>query len=176
MYFIAIVAPEDINKQVLKWKLWMKERYQCVVALRSLAHITLVPPFWMDPALEQDLISSMTIFASQQEKFLVQSAQFSHFGQKVIFIDVTRSDALTRLPPALYEFLLSVGKYPLKQEERSFHPHITVATRDLHKKAFNEAWEHFKEKEYKAGWLAGDISLLRHNGTDWDVIARASFV
>ncbi len=56
MYFIALVAPEDINQQLLKWKIWMLEKYQCEAALRSPAHITLIPPFWMKPELEKDLV------------------------------------------------------------------------------------------------------------------------
>jgi hypothetical protein len=39
MYFIASVCPEEIDKQVMKWKLWMKEKYGCEAALRSPAHV-----------------------------------------------------------------------------------------------------------------------------------------
>lgn len=176
MYFIAIVAPDDINQQVVKWKQWMKERHGCQVALRSPAHITLVPPFWMDPALEEELINSMTAFSRHQNKFVVRLADFSHFDHRVIFIEVINNDELTGLQNELYGFLLKSGKYPLKKDDRLFHPHVTIATRDLHKKAFYEAWEHFKDKKYRVEWLVQAISLLRHNGAGWEVTANTSFV
>lgn len=175
MYFIALVAPEDINKQVLKWKHWMKERYLCEVALKSPAHITLVPPFWMKPALENTLVGAITDFSIHQKNFKVQLENFSHFKPGVIFIGVAENDQLTTMKHDLSRFLLNSGDYPLKEDDRSFHPHVTIATRDLHKTAFTEAWEHFKEKRYAAEWIAQGISLLKHNNRNWDVIATSSF-
>ena len=176
MYFIALVAPEDINKEVLKWKHWMKERYQCEVALRSPAHITLVPPFWMKPELENDLISAMNEFSKQQQVFNVQLNNFSHFKPRVIFVDVVMNEQLIQLKEELFDFLQKTGRYPLKEDKRSFHPHVTIAARDLHKKAFAEAWEHFGEKKYTAGWNVQSISLLKHNSKNWDVAATFPFV
>ena len=54
MYFIALVASDEINQQVLKWKLMMKEKYKCEVALKSPAHITLIPPVWMKTGIGKD--------------------------------------------------------------------------------------------------------------------------
>lgn len=176
MYFIALVAPEDINKQVLKWKHLMKERYQCEVALRSPAHITLVPPFWMKPELENNLVDSITGFSIYQKGFRVHLNNFSHFKSRVIFIDVAANDQLIKIKNDLSRVLLNSGKYPLKEDDRPFHPHVTIATRDLHKMAFNEAWEHFKEKRYAAEWIVQSISLLKHNNKNWDVIANSSLI
>jgi 2'-5' RNA ligase len=175
MYFIALVFPAEINLQVMKWKLWMKEKFGCEAALRSPAHITLIPPCWMKPELENDLILSINRFAANQHKFQVRLANFSNFKPRVIFVDVVPSGTLTVLQKDLGEFLLSLDKYPFKPDERSFHPHVTIATRDLYKRDFYEAWEVFKEKSFEAEWLADSISLLRHNKKNWDVIATSQF-
>jgi 2'-5' RNA ligase len=175
MYFIALVAPEEIKQQVLKWKLWMKERYGCEVALKSPAHITLVPPFWMKPELENNLGDSLITISSTQTSFILQLNNFSSFKPKVIFIDVVPNEPLIKLKNGLFQFLLNEDKYPLEKDDRPFLPHVTIATRDLHKKAFNEAWEHFKEKRYEAQWPAQGVSLLRHNKKNWDVIITSRF-
>lgn len=47
MYFVAIVCPGQINEKVEQFKQWMKDRFGCVVAMKSPAHITLIPPFWL---------------------------------------------------------------------------------------------------------------------------------
>jgi 2'-5' RNA ligase len=175
MYFIALVCPEEINKKVLNWKLWMKEKFGCEAALRSPAHITLVPPFWMKPDLEDRLRNSLIKFSGSRHDFPVQLSNFSTFRPRVIFIDVAQNKQLVNLQDDLFRSLLSEDSYPLKKDEHPFHPHVTIATRDLHKKSFYEAWEHFKETKYETEWTTEGVSLLRHNKKNWDVIATSQF-
>jgi 2'-5' RNA ligase len=175
MYFIALVAPEEINRQVLKWKLWMQEKYQCQVALKSPAHITLIPPFWMSPELETELLHSIHEFSSIQNPFPIKLRNFSGFKPGVLFVDIEKNKRLDDLKEMLENFLLPKEKFHFKKEERRFHPHVTIATRDLRKKAFYEAWEHFKKIEYAAAWRAESISVLKHNKKNWDVLFTSQF-
>jgi 2'-5' RNA ligase len=175
MYFIAILCPEDINQQILKWKLWMRENHACEVALRSPAHITLIPPFWMKPELEDELKNSIGDFANGHHPFPIQLLGFSFFKPRVIFVDLVANEELTHLRADLQQELASGDKFPLAQDDRSFHPHVTIATRDLYKKSFYQAWEHFKEMKYQAQWITNGLSLLRHNKKNWDVIATSQF-
>src|SRR3981081_1230521 len=162
MYFIGMVAPEEINQQVLKWKNLMKEKFECTVALRSPAHITLIPPFWMKAELEDELIETIDKFSEHRNQFMIQLKSFSCFKPSVLFLEVIKNEQLALLRTDLEDFLLGQGKFPLKKETRSFHPHVTIATRDLYKKAFLEAWEIFKNKKYKAEWQAKGVSILHH--------------
>jgi len=170
MYFVALVAPEEINLQVLKWKNFFKEKYGCTVALKSPAHITLLPPFWMNEDLENGLIHSIDEFSAVKNKFEVSLRGFAAFKPKVIYVDVLKNKILDEFHESLNDFIYSQSKYPVKKEDRPFHPHVTLAARDLYKKAFNEAWGIFSEKKYGASWLVQGISLLRHNKKNWDVI------
>lgn len=175
LYFIALVAPDHINADVLKWKYRMKERYQCVVALRSPAHITLVPPFRMNDKDEEKLSRSLAEFSAGQKKFVLRLADFSSFIPRVIFVAVVQNEVLTTLKNELVAYLLAINKYPVKKEAGVFHPHVTIANRDLQKQAFYEAWEYFKEKKYKAEWPVQDISLLKYNNQKWDVAGTFPF-
>lgn len=170
MYFVALVAPEEINQQVLKWKNFFKEKYGCTVALKSPAHITLIPPFWMNEELEDELINSIRVFSIAKNKFEVALKDFAAFKPRVIYIDVLKNEILNKLHEAFVDFIDKQNKYPVKKEDRPFHPHVTLATRDLYKKAFNEAWEIFSLKKYEASWSVSGVSLLRHNKKNWDVI------
>ena len=176
MYFIAIVAPEKINHQVLKWKTFFKEHYECSVALKSRAHITIIPPFWMNEELENDIINSTREFSIMQTKFEISLQNFAAFPPKVIFVDILKNNILNELYRSFADFIFSQNKFPIKKEDRSFHPHVTLATRDLYKKAFQEAWEIFSKKKYEALWIVNGISLLRHNKKNWDVIFTSQFV
>ena len=175
MYFIAIVAPEEINQQVLKWKNFFKERYECSVALRSSAHITIIPPFWMNEELENDLINSIHEFSIAKNKFEITLKDFAAFKPKVIFVDVAKNEVLNGLYQSFADFIFSQNKFPIKKDDRPFHPHVTLATRDLYKKAFQEAWEIFSTKKYEALWIVSGISLLRHNKKNWDVIFTSQY-
>lgn len=170
MYFIALVAPGKINSRVLKWKNFFKEHYGCTAALKSPAHITLIPPFWMKEALEADLINSINEFSSTKNKFEIIVKDFAAFIPRVIYVDVVKNEILNKLYGSLADFIYAANKYPVKKEDRPFHPHVTLATRDLYKKAFYEAMEIFSTKKYEASWLVTGISLLRHNKKNWDVI------
>jgi len=153
----------------------MKERFSCVVALRSPAHITLVPPFWMENVKEDKLIDALIIFSRAQSPFGISIKGFGAFKPKVIYVDVQADSSLESLRARLEDFLLKQENFPVKKEERPFHPHISIATRDLHKKAFHEAWEIFEQKKYETEWLATGVSLLRHNQKKWDVIYTSQF-
>lgn len=175
MYFIALIAPDEINKKVLKWKQLMFDRFNCFVALRSPSHITLIPPFWMNPELEAELQESIRSFAESQNAFEIELQNFSFFKPSVIFVGVIKNDKLKQLHENLTSYLIDNIHFNTKKDERSFHPHVTIAARDLHKEAFYEAREIFKDKKYNARWQAGSISILRHNKKNWDVIFTSQF-
>jgi 2'-5' RNA ligase len=175
MYYIAIVAPEEINQEVLKWKNYFKDHFECTVALKSPAHITLIPPFWMEEYLEDELVNSINSFSPTKNKLEITLKDFAAFKPKVIFVDVMKSDVLNHLYQSFADYIFSENKFPIKKDDRPFHPHVTLATRDLYKKAFQEAWEIFSKKKYEALWIVHGISLLRHNKKNWDVIFTSHF-
>ena len=175
MYFIALVAPKKINDDVLKWKQFMKERYDCSVALRSPAHITLIPPFRTGDDAEEKLETAILDFSLRCIPFEIKLKNFGAFRPTVIHVEVLVNETLNELHSQLEEFLISKNLVTLTKDDRPYHPHVTIATRDLHKKAFHKAWEIFKARKYEASWITGGISLLRHNQKNWDVIFTSRF-
>jgi 2'-5' RNA ligase len=173
MYFIAIVLPEELNKKVQKWKEFMHENYGCSVGLRSPAHITFIPPFWMDEEKEQQLIKDVDVVSSPVQPFTITINNFSAFKPRTIFVDVVVDEELRSVKNIIDSFF-SAG-YKIKIDSRPFHPHITIATRELHKKDFHEAWPLFETKKLKAEWKAKGLSILRHSRTNWDVIYTSEF-
>ena len=153
----------------------MKDHFNCLVALRSPAHITLVPPFWMNDDLERKLEAAINQFSQHQVPFEINLKNFSAFKPRVIYADVLSTPYLQTLHDQLYEYLIAGDLFPIKKEDHSFHPHVTIATRDLHKKAFYQAWEVFKKENYKATCMIKEISLLKHNQKKWDVVFTSQF-
>lgn len=174
MYFLALVLPPHLDEKVLGYKKEMQEKYGCKVGLKSPAHITLVPPFWMEEEKEAALENNMEQLAATLPEFSLSTADFSAFKPRTIFVAVAESDALQALKTKTDAFFRR-SDYKMKFENRPFHPHITIATRDLHKKDFAEAWPLFQSKEFRETFGAAGISLLKHNGRTWDVVYTAPF-
>jgi 2'-5' RNA ligase len=169
LYFIAIVAPDYINQQVLEWKYYMLEQFNCQVALKSPAHITLVPPFSMDAAQETELMEVLDRIASELQQIPVYCEKFDAFKPRVIFVHVLPEERLLQLKNKVESALLQTNRFHIKKEDRHFHPHITIANRDLQKEDFKHAWQHFQQIQYEAVFKADNISLLRHNGSRWEI-------
>lgn len=174
MYFIAIVLPEELDKKVQKWKELMHEKYGCTVGLKSPAHITLIPPFWMDEEKEQQLIQDIDSISSAVSPFTISINNFSAFKPRTIFADVAVDEELRSLKTAVDTFF-SQADHKVSIDTRPFHPHITIATRDLHKKDFQEAWPMFETKRFRADWEANGLSVLRHNKASWEVVHTSKF-
>lgn len=176
MYYIAIVAPDEINNDILQWKMLLQQRYGSAAALKSPAHITLVPPFWCGQELEQPIAVVLDEVAGTHHSFQITIRNFGSFPPKVIFAAVEHTHFLDDLETTLPVYL---GKrsIPLPlPAARPFHPHITLATRDLQRKDFSAAWALFQNRKYEATFVADGLRLLKHDGSIWHITHRAPFV
>jgi len=171
MYFIAILTPDEINRQVLEWKNYMLRHFNCRVAMRSPAHITIIPPWHMPESLEQPLIDVMGRAASKSDPFPVNLQNFGAFAPRVIYVRVEPNEPLHQLRSYTEDELLRRNQLPVEPDQRPFHPHITIANRDLRKADFPTAWAHFSNRQYHASFEAQALSLLRLADSGWEVIA-----
>ena len=172
MYFVAIVCPQEIDKDVLQFKNWMKEQFGCVVALKSPAHITLIPPFWLDEEKEKKLLETLQAFKSETNELEIQLDGFSKFGKRVLFIRVLENPGLDKIKNETeYHFVNSFGDL-VKKDDRAFHPHVTIANRDLKPADLEKAWEHFEKKVFKENFSSQTISLLKLTAGKWKVIGE----
>ena len=172
MYFVAILCPQAVNEKVLLFKNWMKEQFGCVVALKSPAHITLVPPFWLGEAKELLLLQAVQSFESTMDGLEIEVEGFSHFGRRVLFVSVKENLALKELKSQVEEHFIKSFSASIQKDDRPFHPHITIANRDLKPSDFEKAWQNFNNKEFHEIFLTKRISLLKLRSGKWNVIGE----
>lgn len=169
LYFLAIIPPEEIQKRIktLKWEI--AEKYNAKHALKLPAHITLQIPFKIPETEEESLIEILKEFAENQESFQLDLKDFGRFGQKVIFLNIEDHKELISLHAELQEILHK--NFSLKKHETfsKIHPHITLATRDLHHQEFPKAWADFKIREFTDSFSVKNFSLLKHDGKIWHI-------
>jgi 2'-5' RNA ligase len=166
-YFIALVVPEPFQTELMNFKRFIADTYNSKGALRSPAHITLHMPFEWKEEKEDKLINTLQQF-SYKEAFTIDLLNFFCFAPRVLFVDVVKNETLIQLQSEL----VSHAKKNLRllnqaNDMRGFHPHITIAFRDLRKEKFYEALEYFKTQSYQASFKANNFCLLKHTGKEW---------
>ncbi len=170
LYFIAIIPPEPLYTETLTLKNHFKDQYNSKAALNSPPHITLHMPFKWRATKETELVSSLEKFSAKQKPFEIRLTGFGSFEQRVIFLDVKKDEKLELLQKQLKRFCkVELNLFNADYREFAYHPHITLAFRDLKKAAFYKAWEELKEKKLEANFTLGSIALLKHNGKVWNV-------
>lgn len=175
MFYIAVICSSEIDAQIQKHKIWMRERFGCTVALKSAAHITLIPPFWLANELEQLLIETLHTFTTSIQPFTIQLKNFAHFGNKVIFAAVEENHLLGSLRKATEDHFIGPFHNSIKPDDRPFHPHVTIANRDIKPGDFNKAWAHFEKLNFDESFDASKISLLKLSPGKWNVLAEQAF-
>jgi 2'-5' RNA ligase len=167
-YFVAIVPPSPFYEQAKELKVYFKDQYQSKASLNSPPHITLHMPFKWKEEKEEEIASALSDFSSQHSLFSLKLQNFSCFPPKVIFIDVDRNEEIAHLQKELYRFCKrKLNLFNADYKDLPFHPHLTLAFRDLKKRNFELAWEEFKEKEFEACFDVRKIVLLKHTGRVW---------
>jgi len=168
-YFLAIVIPEPFQSQLMTFKEYVKENYNSKGALRSPAHITLHMPFEWKTEKEGGLIETLGKF-SFNEGISIHLKDFSCFEPRVVFADVIKTEPLNLMQKALVKHVKqNLGLMNEAENMRGFHPHVTIAFRDLKKPQFYQALEHFKSQTYSASFEVKSFHLLKHSPGKWEV-------
>ncbi len=176
LYFIALLPPPDIQAQLHSFKEYFYTAYQSKGALNAPPHITLHMPFQWKEAKENKLIESLKNFSTGIKSFEIQLQDFNCFAPRVIFAQVIDSEPLRVLQQQLHRFVkVELNLFNAQYRDKPFHPHITLAFRDLKKDRFAQAWEEFGERKYETGFTVNSITLLKHDGKMWNSYANFDF-
>lgn len=168
LYFIAIIPPEPVYGETAALKHHFKDAYNSKAALNSPPHITLHMPFAWKENRESKLIASLENFSATQHTFEVRFSNFSAFEPRVIFIDVIKDEKLEALQKQLKRFCKTeLNLFNADYKALAYHPHLTLAFRDLKKPEFYKAWREFKEKKFETGFTVNALALLKHDGRAW---------
>ncbi len=168
LYFIAVVPPADIQEGITQLKEEVVEKFGSKHALNAPAHITMHMPFkWKDKRFNE-LAVMMRQLNEDFTPFTVELKDFGFFDPRVVYVDVVANEQLSFLQKRVQ----SAAKTQLKltnanYKDQVFHPHMTIAFRDLKKAAFFEAKAYYMEQTFSAHFQVECVDLLRHDGKVW---------
>lgn len=175
-YFLALVPPQSLNEEVCAQKQNFAKRYSSKAALRSPAHITLHMPFQLTFKRLARLESLLQDTAKGFKPFEVRHEGYGSFPPRVIYIHVAQSESLLQLQKELAKLLrLQFGIMNSTYKGTGYHPHMTIAFRDLKKAKYEEAWPYYQEQEFNKQWTAISFSLLKYNGRVWEANKEFNF-
>ena len=157
-------------------KLGIKEKFQSSHSLNAPPHITVLSPFNLrekDRGEVSDLFSS---FLKDFQSFEIELKDFSAFGNRVIFIDVIKTEILTEIQSGLVKLAKEhESLFNYNYHAKTYHPHLTLAFKDLTEENFYAMQEEYKSKSFKASFMAESVFLLKHDGKNWQVDEEFGF-
>lgn len=176
LYFIALIPPDAISEEVTAFKNDIALNYESTKALRSMPHVTLKAPFKLNTYEHAGLLEWFEGLRPEKGSFIIELEDFGSFANKdnpVIYVKPVITPKLEGLQKALTEsFGLAYPHIPLSYIERNFHPHMTIAYRDLTPEQYERAMDVYRHKKYSAAFRADRFYLLQHDGTKWNIVAE----
>lgn len=165
---IAIIPPEPVFSQVRHEQEYIRDTWGPSHALRTPPHLTIIPPLALNSAEVGLLYGMADAIAYESSPFDIELNGYGAFRPRVIFIhpnippalqalhDIWRLALLSRMPHVL-------DKYP----DRPFHPHVTLAHKDVKGGQFAPMWSYYANKEFHAQFHVDHFHILKHIGEGW---------
>lgn len=176
IYFIAVLPKQEIQDEITAFKEYAAKKFNTKRALTSPPHITIVAPFKFEDNDILHIKQEISDFTKDQDPFEIELKDFNCFAPRVIYVDVMKSEELNRIYTGFNTILENKHGVDFKYKEQEFHPHMTVAFKDLKENMFPKAWKYFRKAKYKQTFSANALTLLKHNGKEWDIMEVFPFV
>lgn len=177
LLFVAFIPDDPLKNTIQEMKYEVRDKFGSEHSLNAPPHVTLLSPFRLQEGKADELDSLLEVFGQGFEPVPVKLDGFSTFPPKVVFVDVEKTPALMEIQDRLEKLARSNPDiFQYGYDERPFHPHITLAFKDLTKSNFIGAWKHYRDKEFKKEFVGKELCLLHHNGENWEVVKRYSLV
>lgn len=166
-YFLAIVPEGAIQDNCTEIKNEIRDQFNVKYALKSPAHVTLKMPFTYNEAKEEKLIQVLRKFLTQFESFPISIGGVDTFGKRVIFLKIEADDRLTKLQAELKVFCKRELNLVDELSDRNFHPHMTIAFKDLKEIHFDEILNLVKKRSIQEKYFVSNIHLLKRIEGRW---------
>ena len=169
LFLIALMPDREVSNEVRMLKERLMDEFGLKAALRSPAHITLVPPFTCTDEQAEKVVDTLWKALREEAAITFGLNGTDHFDDRVIYLPVTEPADVQKIHVAVNEALRAHHSWALRTEETPFTPHITLANRDLKPEQFNEVWAKLRGIAYQRHCAVRNIHLLRHDGARWKV-------
>ena len=171
IYLTAILPPEQLASEIDEIRKEISEKYKVYAALKPPVHITLYRPLSMEASNEDFLIKLLKPVGYSHKPFQQRLENFDSFNNKTLFIHADKNPLLQVLQSDIAA-VYNKNKIDVKEQKSSdrFHPHITIAYRDVQRNVFKELWQEFKNRKFRRHYITDRFCLLKHDGKRWNLL------
>lgn len=171
-HFIGVLLPEDITLTLEDCRRYMNQAYGCKSGHKTPIHVTLVPPFALQEEFStRDLVSAIEKYVLPQNLgFLAHIENFDAFGDRTIFANVISSEKWTKLRDETVKAILKTCPGCTKKDQRPFHPHGTIANRDIPLGVMKKALETMNELNLVEDFPVDNITIFERQGFCWEAV------
>ncbi len=175
-FLIAIIPLPEIEKDIYALKEYFKENYNSRASLNSPPHITLHMPFDWKEDKTDTFVEQLDTFSKTHQPFKIELENFGSFPPRVIYVEVKHNPELLVFQKELHRYCKKeFNLFNAQYRDLPFHPHVTLAFRDLKKPEFFKAWHEFEQRTYSASFDVNGFTLLRHDGKQWRIFREFYF-
>lgn len=174
LYFIALLPPPPLQETIRALQREVADRFQSQAAFKSPPHLTLIPPLKLQTESALQLRHLLQQLSQEVAPFAIALANFAVFAPRVLYVHVESSAALQTLHTLVNDRLeqeSGLAQALHQGRKHAFIPHITLGFRDLSPLNFHLAWQEFEQRSFQAHFRAEALTLLQHNGHQWEAIA-----
>jgi 2'-5' RNA ligase len=179
LHFVAVIPPEPLQSEVYEFKKYISAKYPSTKSsLKSPAHITIIPPFSVQPGSEELLIKLLEKTVVGTSPFQLQLHNFDFFNRQTIYVHVEENGDLQNLYNNLHPHFNQMFKGDKGHIfNRPFKAHMTVVNRDFTESDFAAAKTEFEQKKFTAIFEVSSIYLLRFDvkANKWLYSAETKF-
>jgi 2'-5' RNA ligase len=174
-YFLALVPEGNLQEKATSLKEMLKEQFNIKYALKSPAHITLKMPFSYNEAKEEYLIERLKEFLKDYQPLEMTVGGVRTFGDRVVYLNVDANEDLYQLQINLKNF--SKRELNLNDElsDRNFHPHMTVAFKDLKKNHLPNIIKALESQPIMEKFVSKQLFLLKRVERRWIIYRKIDF-
>jgi 2'-5' RNA ligase len=174
-YFLALIPPAHILEKAHHIKQLIRDEFGVKYALKSPPHITMKMPFNYNEAKEEVLEKKLFDFLEGQGRFLVKICGVGTFGNRVIYLNIEKSPELALFQSSLKTFCKRELNLVDELSDRNYHPHLTVAFKDIKPNLFPEIYKLVEKNAFDQGFVAEDLVILKRVEHNWKVDKKLVF-
>ena len=172
LFFVALLPQGEPKARIHAIKLQNAGRFACRVAMKTPPHITIIPPFRLASDRVNEMIAAVKNHFAPTDNLVVKFGGVSAFEERTIYLDILLNEALKSYDLAAKNLVNAQPElFPAVRFHDVFHPHVTLANRDIAPSDFQEMKSYLESKFYPTESENLKLEVLHLDRGRWEVIS-----
>lgn len=175
LFLVALLPDRETQTLVRQIQQALADDFGVVAALRSPPHITLIPPFAATDRDIEILKDKLWKLFREQQPVSYSINGFGHFDDHVIYVQPIQNEQVSEIQQRIAQLFRTDLHWLKTKLDGPFHPHITLAYRDMKPELFPSIWATVAQQEFVSNEMVQSVFVLRHDGQRWRVFTEIPF-